>query len=187
MEKKTSSWLLATLLCFAALGVISGADNSLAGKCSSVLQKVTPCLAFATAKEAAPSKDCCDSVTDLKDTDPACLCFIIQQIHNGSSEAIKSLGVQESRLLQLQSACRVANASISECPRLLHLAPNSPDAAIFTNASTTATNSTPISTPSTSSPGSDSHGFTHKPRLAGFIVVVVSVFFHTFPVELLPC
>ncbi|KAL2253766.1 UNVERIFIED_CONTAM: Non-specific lipid transfer protein GPI-anchored 1 [Sesamum indicum] len=113
--KKSSSTrlVLAALLCLAAL---AGADDSIAGKCSSEFTKVTQCLPFVTAKAAVPTKECCDSVTDLKDTNPACICYIIQQIHNGSNAAVKSMGVQESRLLQLQSACKLANASVSECP-----------------------------------------------------------------------
>ncbi|GFP95572.1 non-specific lipid transfer protein GPI-anchored 1 [Phtheirospermum japonicum] len=105
------------LLCLAVIVIAAGgADESLAAKCSAQFQKVTQCLPFATAKAAAPSKDCCDSVTDLKASDPACLCFIIQQIHNGSNAAVKSMGVQETRLLQLPSVCKLANASVSECP-----------------------------------------------------------------------
>ncbi|KAI3467714.1 hypothetical protein Pfo_024377 [Paulownia fortunei] len=180
MEKKTSTRFLAMLLCFVVLGMTAGADDSIASKCSAEFQKVTQCLPFVTAKAAAPSKDCCDSVTDLKESDPACLCYIIQQIHNGSNAAVKSMGVQESRLLQLPSACKLANASVSECPKLLHLPPNSTDAAIFTNTST-ATTTTPVATPGTSSPTTASNGFWHKPQLAGCITVATAIFFLAFP------
>lgn len=91
-----------------------GGDN-LAEKCGQVVQKVIPCLGFATGKEATPSKQCCDSATVIKDTDPECLCYIIQQTHKGSAES-KSMGIREDRLLQLPSACQVKNASISNCP-----------------------------------------------------------------------
>ncbi|KAL0385347.1 UNVERIFIED_CONTAM: Non-specific lipid transfer protein GPI-anchored 1 [Sesamum radiatum] len=181
IEKSSSTRLfLAALLCVAALGIAAGADDSIAAKCSSEFTKVTQCLPFVTAKAAAPSKECCDSVTDLKDTNPACICYIIQQIHNGSNAAVKSMGVQESRLLQLQSACKLANASVSECPKLLHLPPNSPDAAIFTNTST-ATTTTPVATPSTSTPTTAGNGHWNKPQLGGYIIVAVAIFFHAFP------
>ncbi|KAK4402636.1 Non-specific lipid transfer protein GPI-anchored 1 [Sesamum angolense] len=182
--KKSSStrWFLATLLCLAALGIAAVADDSIAGKCSSEFTKVTQCLPFVTSKAAVPSKECCDSVTDLKDTNPACICYIIQQIHNGSNAAVKSMGVQESRLLQLQSACKLANASVSECPKLLHLPPNSPDAAIFTNTNTsTATTTTPVATPSTSTSTTGSNGYWDKPQLAGYVIVALAIFFHAFP------
>ncbi|KAK4413198.1 Non-specific lipid transfer protein GPI-anchored 1 [Sesamum alatum] len=180
--KKSSStrWFMAALLCLAALGAATGADDSIASKCSAEFTKVTQCLPFVTAKAAAPSKECCDSVTDLKESNPACICYIIQQIHNGSNAAVKSMGVQESRLLQLPSACKLANASVSECPKLLHLPPNSPDAAIFTNTST-ATTTTPVSTPTTSSPTTANNGFWDKPQLTGYIIMAVAIFSHAFP------
>ncbi|KAL6499252.1 hypothetical protein OROHE_026129 [Orobanche hederae] len=181
--KKTSTLFWAMVLCLAVFVTVAvGADESLSAKCSAQFQKVTQCLPFVTAKAAAPSKDCCASATALmKESDPACLCFIIQQIHNGSNPAVKSMGVQEALLLQLPSACKLANASISDCPRLLHLPPNSPDAIIFTNASTTPVAATPgMLTPTTTSA---SDGFWHKPRLAGYCSLTLALaifFFHAF-------
>ncbi|CAI9775293.1 unnamed protein product [Fraxinus pennsylvanica] len=130
---------------------VRGMIASLYEQCSKEFQKLSPCLPFATAKAAAPSKDCCDMEASIRDSHPACLCYIIQRIHNGSNPEIKNLGVQEARLLQLPSACKLANSSISECPKLLGLPPNSPGAAIFTNSS----NGT--SSPATSD---SSNGFT---------------------------
>ncbi|CAA2991387.1 non-specific lipid transfer GPI-anchored 1 [Olea europaea subsp. europaea] len=182
MVKKMEAKCLATLIVFMAVCggfTAGGADTALANKCSAEFQKVMACLTFATGKAAAPSKECCDSVSDLKETDPACLCFVIQQIHNGSNPAIKQMGVQESRLLQLPSACKLANASVSECPKLLHLPANSSDAAIFTNANATTT------PPGTSSPttAADSNGFRHGPQqLAGILAITItSIFFYAFP------
>ncbi|KAL7135096.1 hypothetical protein ABFS83_11G070600 [Erythranthe nasuta] len=180
MENK----IAVALLCFLVVAAVAAAaEDSLAVKCSSEFTKVTPCLPFVTAKAAAPSKDCCSSVEDLKESDPACLCYIIQQIHNGTNAAVKSMGVQESRLLQLPSSCKLANASVAECPKLLHLPPNSSDAAIFTNnSSTTAT--TPVATPATPSSTSTGDGFRHKPQLTAvpIITLVITLFFHAFPI-----
>ncbi|KAL3641009.1 hypothetical protein CASFOL_015977 [Castilleja foliolosa] len=190
MEKKTSTSFVGTLLCLAVIVIaVGGADESLATKCSAKFQKVTPCLPYATEKAPKPSKDCCDSVTDLKASDPACLCFIIQQIHNGSNAAVRSMGVQEARLLQLPSVCNLVNASVSECPRLLHLPPNSPDAAIFTNVSTAANTTTaPATGTGMYSPTTANSGFMHKPhQLAGcsvtFFMAMSIFFFHTFPLS----
>ncbi|KAG8383299.1 hypothetical protein BUALT_Bualt05G0170200 [Buddleja alternifolia] len=175
------------ILCVAiSVATASAADDKVADKCSTQFQKVTACLPFATAKAVAPSKECCGGVTDMKNSDPACLCYIIQQIHNGTNEAVKSMGLQEARLLQLPSACKLANASVTECPRLLHLPPNSPDAAVFTNAST-ATPTTPIATPGTSSPTTAANtGFWHKPQIAGSIIVALLIIsISAFPTGLL--
>lgn len=134
MAKETSARFAAAVLCFAVVGVIAaGGAATIAEKCAGEFQKVTQCLTFVTAKAAAPSKDCCDSVTELKDSDPACLCYIIQQVHNGSNAAVKSMGVQESRLLQLPSACKLANASVAECPSNLLIYPSLSLSPLFWN------------------------------------------------------
>ncbi|CAJ1938807.1 unnamed protein product [Sphenostylis stenocarpa] len=143
-------WLLVFVL---GVGVSEGGD--LAAKCNLLVQKVLPCLNFATGQAAVPTKECCEATLEIKKSDPECLCFAIQQTHKGSPE-VKSMGIQEGRLLQLPSACNLKNASTSNCPKLLGLSPNSPDAAIFRNGSL-GTNST--STLGTATPLSD----THKP------------------------
>ncbi|KAJ9554561.1 hypothetical protein OSB04_018606 [Centaurea solstitialis] len=115
-------------------GVTAAEDQaSLGEQCAPKLTAVMTCVAFATGKESAPQQKCCDSVKEMKESNPACLCFVIQQIHNGTNPTLQKLNIQESRLLQLPSACKIANASISDCPKLLKLPANSPDAAIFTN------------------------------------------------------
>ncbi|KVI05711.1 non-specific lipid transfer protein GPI-anchored 1-like [Cynara cardunculus var. scolymus] len=116
-------------------GGVTAAEQSLGEQCASKLTAVMTCVAFATGKEAAPQQKCCDSVKEMKDSNPACLCFVIQQIHNGTNPALQKMKIQESRLLQLPAACKIANASITDCPRLLKLPANSPDAAIFTSNS----------------------------------------------------
>ncbi|KAK2443342.1 Bifunctional inhibitor/lipid-transfer protein/seed storage 2S albumin superfamily protein [Trifolium repens] len=152
-------------LCVLALiiDVSNGADN-LAQKCGQVVQKVIPCLDFATGKADAPKKECCDATNSIKDTDPECLCYIIQQTHKGSPES-KSMGIQEDKLLQLPTVCHVKDANITNCPKLLGLSPSSPDAAIFKNASkinppassSSSASSTGTTTPSTPTPSSDSY------------------------------
>ncbi|KAL0004590.1 hypothetical protein SO802_012151 [Lithocarpus litseifolius] len=155
---------------------VSGAG--LADKCSQKVTNVTPCLNFAEGKAETPTKECCTSVKGLKDSDPECLCFIIQQTHNGS-EAIKSLGIQEAKLLQLPTACSLKNASVSDCPKLLGLAPGSPDAAIFANAST----ATPTPTSSSSSEKANDTNFGTRlgPHLTGLMAMAIATFLLAFP------
>ncbi|CAA7018725.1 unnamed protein product [Microthlaspi erraticum] len=111
------------------------AGGALADECSQDLQKVTLCLDFATGKTPTPSKKCCDAVEDIKERDPKCLCFVIQQAKSGG-QTLKDLGVQEAKLIQLPTSCQLKNASISNCPKLLGLSPSSPDAAVFTSNAT---------------------------------------------------
>ncbi|XP_042063221.1 non-specific lipid transfer protein GPI-anchored 1-like [Salvia splendens] len=177
MPNNTSARFAAAVLWIAVVGIMAaGGAETIAEKCASEFQKVTPCLSFVTAKAKAPGKECCSSATELQDEDPACLCYIIQQVHNGSNAAIKSMGVQEARLLQLPAACSLANASLSECPKLLNLPPNSPEAAIFTtNASATPT-PTPVGTPGTpSTTAAPSNGDWRKPQVAGCVAMAISL------------
>ena len=104
-----------TVLTVAWLGG-AAADESLGEQCASKLTAVMTCVAFATGKEAAPQQKCCDSVKEMKESNPACLCFVIQQIHNGTNPTLQKMNIQESRLLQLPSACKIANATIADCP-----------------------------------------------------------------------
>lgn len=101
------------LFCCGLVCKVRAAD--LASKCSEDFDKVVKCLNFVTAKEATPTKDCCTSISEIRDKNPECLCFFILQTRNGS-EQIKNLGIQEARLLQLPTACSLKNASISNCP-----------------------------------------------------------------------
>lgn len=120
MLGKMKGGILITLVALVACwGLVAG--DALADQCANEFPKVTTCLTFATGKATSPTNECCKSVADLKTRKPVCLCFIIQQIHDGSNPTIKNMGIQEARLLQLPSACKLTNASSAECPsKLLH-------------------------------------------------------------------
>ncbi|KAE9607973.1 putative bifunctional inhibitor/plant lipid transfer protein/seed storage helical [Lupinus albus] len=121
------------LIVCGTLGTVNGGDD-LATKCGEVVEKVIPCLKFATGKATTATKECCDAASEIKESNPECLCYIILQTHKGSPQ-IKQMGIQEDKLLHLPSACNLKNANITQCPKLLGLPGTSPDAAIFTNAS----------------------------------------------------
>lgn len=174
-----------TVLFAAALLACTAAEAAtLEDQCNKYINKVSMCLTYATGKATTPSKDCCDSVTEIKGQDPVCLCYIILQTHNGSEE-IKGIGIQEAKLIQLPTACKLTNASISDCPKLLKLPTNSPDYAIFTNTSSTST-TTPSTVAGTASPTTtDSAGSKHRPdQVVPLVAIAIAVFFLCgFPVE----
>ncbi|XP_050276194.1 non-specific lipid transfer protein GPI-anchored 1 [Quercus robur] len=165
--------LLCGLIC-----EVSGAG--VAEKCSQQLSNVAQCLSFASGKAETPTKECCTSVKGMRDSDPECLCFMIQQTHNGS-EAIKNLGIQEARLLQLPTACNLKNSSISDCPKLLGLAPGSPDAAIFTNASTATPTPTSSSSSEKANASDTNFGTRLGPHLTGLMAMAIAIFLLAFP------
>lgn len=173
------SFLVVSLCCAASVRVVSAA--SLADQCDNEVQKVTTCLNFATGKAATPAKECCTAVSEMRESKPVCLCYIIQLANNGS-QTVKSLGLQVSRLVQLPSSCKLANSSVSDCPKLLNIPPTSPDYAVFTNnsSSTTTTPSTPSG--SSSTPSAASGGGRRRPNFTGpMALVIMATFFSAFP------
>ncbi|KAI3983475.1 hypothetical protein MKX01_038895 [Papaver californicum] len=107
---------------------------SIEEECKSEFSKVGLCLDYATGKAKTPPKDCCATIDDIRQENEVCLCYVIQQVHQGGS-SLKELGVQESKLLELPKACKL-DVKLGDCPKLLHLNSTSPDNAIFTNSST---------------------------------------------------
>ncbi|KAH7515483.1 hypothetical protein FEM48_Zijuj10G0031200 [Ziziphus jujuba var. spinosa] len=175
--------LLLSVVGCGMVGITMGAG--IEEKCGADFQKVAVCLNYATGKAATPTKDCCDSVKGIKDKDPECLCYIMEQTHKGN-EQIKNMGIQEAKLLQLPSACSLTNASLSDCPKLLGLSPSSPDAAIFTNASTptpaaSSTTTTPASTSSSEKADNSSVGTNLGPHVVVLLAMAMAIVFISFP------
>ncbi|XVF02765.1 hypothetical protein REPUB_Repub04eG0202200 [Reevesia pubescens] len=174
---------MSSLLLCGSLGKVGAADESdLANQCSKDFQSVMTCLSFAQGKAASPTKECCSSISSIKENEPKCLCYILQQTQTSGAQSLKSLGVQQAKLLQLPTACQLKNASISNCPTLLGLPPNSPDAAIFTNSSSTAS----TVTPSSASEQSDSKSSGTKlgtQLLGSTLLIALTMFFNAFPTE----
>ncbi|XVF85273.1 hypothetical protein PTKIN_Ptkin17bG0104700 [Pterospermum kingtungense] len=184
MEKMRVEGLIALgLLLCGSLWRVEADESSLANECSKDLQSVMTCLTYAQGKVTTPTKECCDSVSSIMENDPKCLCYILQQTQSSGAQSLKSLGVQQDKLLLLPSACQLKNASITECPKLLGLSPSSPDAAIFTNSTTTKTTpTTSESSASEKSSDSKSGGTKLGTHLLGSTLLVASaIFFCAFP------
>ncbi|KAK6922413.1 Bifunctional inhibitor/plant lipid transfer protein/seed storage helical domain [Dillenia turbinata] len=175
-ESMIFGFLLVILMAMVGFG-----GSALTDECNSEFTKVGSCLSYATAKTATPTVDCCKAVSSIKDDKPVCLCYIIQQTHNGSQE-IKSLGLQESRLLQLPSACKLANASLSDCPKLLNLSPSDPTYSIFTNTTAASETSTPSTVSGTSTAAADSSsGSRLGTQFGALIATCMVIIFQAFP------
>ncbi|KAL6969264.1 hypothetical protein U1Q18_028988 [Sarracenia purpurea var. burkii] len=189
MEKRSESTvvvsiglIIVSVVVFGSAAAVGGA--TIAEKCSTEIEKVAKCLNYASGKAATPTKDCCSSVEEIKASQPECLCYFIQQAHNGSQQ-IESMGIQESRLLQLPSACKLTNASVSECPKLLNIPTSSPDYAIFTNSSTSST--TPTTSTGTSLPtsaGDPSRWTRHGSQFARLVSIATTISLCSLPTQL---
>ncbi|KAI8023002.1 Non-specific lipid transfer protein GPI-anchored 1 [Camellia lanceoleosa] len=184
MKKMIRVWILFFVV--ALLVLVCGEAVTIGEKCSNDFTKVATCLTFATGKSDTPTKQCCTSVTEIKQSEPECLCYIIQQTHRGSPQ-VKSMGIQESRLLHLPSACKLTNASVSDCPKLLNIPSTSPDYAIFTNSSspTSPSTVTGTSSPSIANDSSETIRTEHVPQLIGLVTIAMAIFLLLSPVEVM--
>ncbi|XP_074566032.1 non-specific lipid transfer protein GPI-anchored 1-like isoform X2 [Curcuma longa] len=153
---------LALLLLWAAA---AAAADSLQQQCAQAASRLLPCIDYGNGQSERPSSQCCGAARDMRGTQPACLCFMIQQAHNTSS-SLHSFGLRVDRLAALPGACNLANSSVSDCPRLLNISRSSPDYSIFTNI-TAASNISGGSSDSTA----PSKAFRHRISLYGALAI----------------
>ncbi|KAI4344060.1 hypothetical protein L6164_011334 [Bauhinia variegata] len=99
-----------------------------------------------------PTAECCEDTKKVKASKPKCLCILIKE----SSDPSMGLPVNTTLALQIPSACNI-DAKVSDCPSILKLPPNSPDAKIFTEAG--ADSPTTASSSSASPAGSASTSY----------------------------
>lgn len=175
ISKPSSLVLLLLIVLFA---VARADDKAIDQRCASEAAKLTECVGYASGEEAAPTGECCGSVSDVKGKDPACLCLVIRRAHDGGSAGVSGLHLRLDRLLSLPKACALSNSSVSYCPKLLDLPTSSPDYAIFTNASYANPQPTASAT-SKSSSGAATNLNTYMPFL---IVAASAIFFLAFQI-----
>ncbi|XP_062085584.1 non-specific lipid transfer protein GPI-anchored 5-like [Humulus lupulus] len=80
--------------------------------CTSVLISLSSCLNYVTGSSSTPSSSCCSKLASVVQSQPQCLCSVV----NGGSGA-SSLGVTVNQTLavSLPGACNVQTPSISRC------------------------------------------------------------------------
>ncbi|CAK9172280.1 unnamed protein product [Ilex paraguariensis] len=123
--------------------------------CADQLTNLASCIPFVSGDAKKPTPECCEDTKKVRAAKPKCLCVLIKE----STDSSMGLPVNTTLALQMPAACNI-DAKVSDCPSLLKLPPNSPDAKIFKEAdagssTSSATGSPPASaSTSTSSPGS---------------------------------
>eukprot|EP01018_Ginkgo_biloba_P034107 Gb_06207 [translate_table: standard] len=127
------AWMIAgiLLLSMAALTVSDFASDQ--KECGSQLVTLASCIPYVKGSAKMPAKDCCDSLLQIHLKNPKCLCVLIKD----SSDPQAGITINETLALQLPKDCNVAS-NISKCPGLLHMSPDSPDAQIFKDNSTSS-------------------------------------------------
>ncbi|KAL0335982.1 UNVERIFIED_CONTAM: hypothetical protein Sradi_4810100 [Sesamum radiatum] len=122
--------------------------------CAEQLTNLAACIPFVSGTAKQPTKECCDDTKKVKTAQPKCLCVLIKE----SSDPSMGLPINTTLALQMPAACNI-DAKVSDCPSLLNLPADSPDAKIFkvdsADSSTAASTDSPSgSTASAKSPPS---------------------------------
>ncbi|KAM7528736.1 hypothetical protein LguiB_032146 [Lonicera macranthoides] len=127
-----------TLLCFTAGDLAKDREQ-----CASQLIGLTTCLPYVGGDAKAPTPDCCSGLKVVLQKSMFCLCILIKD----RDDPNLGLKVNVTLALRLPSSCHTP-VNLSQCPSLLHLEPNSPDAKVFeefNNATKGNTTSPPAS------------------------------------------
>ncbi|XP_057800421.1 non-specific lipid transfer protein GPI-anchored 14-like [Salvia miltiorrhiza] len=106
---------------------LSGCDNSKDKEaCAESLVGLATCLPYVGGTAKSPTPDCCNGLKQLLKTNKKCLCVVIKD----RNDPDLGLNINVTLALSLPHVCN-APANISQCPALLNLPPNSPDAQVF--------------------------------------------------------
>ncbi|KAK9268588.1 hypothetical protein L1049_000342 [Liquidambar formosana] len=119
--------------------------------CADQLANLAACIPFVSGTAKKPSPQCCEDTQKVKSTKPKCLCVLIKE----STDPSMGLPVNTTLALQMPSACNI-DAKVSDCPSILNLSPDSPDAKIFKGAATDSTTTSTTDSPPTSAASSSS-------------------------------
>ncbi|VAI09252.1 unnamed protein product [Triticum turgidum subsp. durum] len=129
MAAKAVQWpVMVVVVIMAVMAARVGADmDADRSECAEQLVGLAPCLQYVQGQARSPAPDCCGGLSQVLDKSPKCLCVLVKDKDNPNL----GIKINASLALALPSACGNTKANVSHCPQLLHLPPNSKDAAIF--------------------------------------------------------
>ncbi|KAL9660159.1 hypothetical protein QQ045_024970 [Rhodiola kirilowii] len=134
--------------------------------CADQLIGLASCLPYVGGGAKAPTLECCSGLKTLQGK--ICLCLLVKD----RDDPDLGLKINASLALNLPSSCH-APANVSECPGMLHLAPNSTEAKIFYEAgskSSSSTNGSDTATPISSTSTSVARATSDGGRKSGNII-----------------
>ncbi|NP_001151768.2 Non-specific lipid-transfer protein-like protein At5g64080 precursor [Zea mays] len=96
-------------LALAALAFVSRAAAQGNG-CSSVMMTLAPCMDFISSKASEPGISCCSVLAGVVQTDPRCLCMVL----DGTATSF-GIAINQTRALELPGVCKVKAPPLSQC------------------------------------------------------------------------
>ncbi|CDP03376.1 unnamed protein product [Coffea canephora] len=160
MERMKSK-LSMICICIATVAIVAVATIQEDEKdCADQLTNLAACIPYVSGDEKIPTPECCEDTKKVKSAKPKCLCVLIKE----STDPSMGLPINTTLALKMPSACKI-DAKVSDCPSILNLAPDSPDAKIFEAASkdSSTSSSTTNSPPASASTSSSSSGSSTSP------------------------
>ncbi|KAL2236481.1 UNVERIFIED_CONTAM: hypothetical protein Sindi_0839800 [Sesamum indicum] len=95
---------VALVLIIAILAVDFPLETVAQSSCQDVIASLSACYRYIYESDATPSRQCCSRLENVVDTQPECLC----QVVDGE-------GLNRTRVLDLPSACNVQTPPTSDC------------------------------------------------------------------------
>ncbi|XP_051206904.1 non-specific lipid transfer protein GPI-anchored 5 [Lolium perenne] len=105
MEIATAAFVLAMMMTLLASKAVAQ-NNS----CSSVMMTLSPCLDFIGNKALEPGFSCCTTLGGIVQTDPRCLCMVLD-----GTAASFGIAINHTRALELPGICKVEAPPVSRC------------------------------------------------------------------------
>ncbi|PNT76937.1 hypothetical protein BRADI_1g55900v3 [Brachypodium distachyon] len=101
--------IAAAVLVLAMMVLVSKAMAQNNG-CSSVMMTLSPCLDFIGSKSPEPGFSCCTTLAGVVQTDPRCLCMVL----DGTATSF-GIAINHTRALELPGNCKVQAPPTSQC------------------------------------------------------------------------
>ncbi|KAM0825399.1 hypothetical protein ACQ4PT_069589 [Festuca glaucescens] len=105
MEIATAALVLAMMMMMLASKAVAQNNG-----CSSVMMTLSPCLDFIGNKALEPGFSCCTTLGGIVQTDPRCLCMVLD-----GTAASFGIAINHTRALELPGTCKVEAPPISQC------------------------------------------------------------------------
>ncbi|CAN4098275.1 unnamed protein product [Withania somnifera] len=134
--------LVVTLAAVGAMATMEDDEKD----CADQLGNLAACIPYVSGTAPKPTPECCEDTQKVKAAKPKCLCVLIKE----STDPSLGLPINTTLALQMPSVCKI-DAKVSDCPSILKIPADSPDAKIFkiTDADP-STSSSPVSGSSSS-------------------------------------
>ncbi|KAJ4953252.1 hypothetical protein NE237_030084 [Protea cynaroides] len=129
---KTTTLLLSFFLVFFVVKIQLSNSALIEQNCSKESTKLTTYINYARRRTASPFDECYTIVNEIGSQNPVCFCYFIIQSHDREASINQII---QAKLVEVPMACKLTNTSITDCPKLLKLSPDSPDTAISTKTS----------------------------------------------------